>query len=301
MVNKIRLAIRTLMLLVSGAVWSVQSVISSPAVEGLPLYYWKDRLPRIDLLDGHTYVNFGDLLSLKLVERIVGSPVKVYVKKKQPERKLLALGSIFYFAETNDVVWGSGINGKTLKKTDYKFTNLDVRAVRGPLTRQFLKEHFQIEAPEIYGDPALLLPLLFPEFQRKTNPSRSYVIIPHYADAYMFLNSRQENIIFPWEPWEQIIEKILDSQFVISSTLHGIVVAEAFGVPARLLRVTNNQNIFKYRDYYHGTGRPQFQFATSIEQALKMGGESPFQCDLQKLYWAFPFELYPNAPFIHFN
>jgi pyruvyltransferase len=279
----------------------MQNLIPLPFQEGLPLYYWKDRLPRIDTMDGQTYVNFGDLLSLKLVERIVGGPVRTYVKKKLPERKLLAIGSVFYFAVDNDVVWGSGINGKTLKKNDYIFTDLDVRAVRGPLTRQFLMEHFNISCPEIYGDPALLLPFFFPEFQRKENPSYPYVIMPHYADAYLFLNSKYENIIFPWEPWDQIIRKILDSKLVISSTLHGIVVAEAFGIPARLLRVTNNQNIFKYKDYYHGTNRPQFQFATSIEQALLMGGELPFQCDLKKLYLAFPFELWPNASFINFN
>jgi pyruvyltransferase len=268
-----------------------------PTQEGLPLYYWKDRLRRIDTMDGQTFVNFGDLLSLKLLERIVGGPVRVYVKKKQPERKLLAIGSIFYFAAQNDVIWGSGINGKTLQKSDYLFTDLDVRAVRGPLTRQFLWEHFHINCPEVYGDPALLLPFFFPEFKRKENPSREFVVIPHYADAYLFINPYQENVIYPWEPWDQIIEKILDSRFVISSTLHGIIVAEAFGIPARLLRVTNNQNIFKYNDYYCGTSRPHFQFATSIEQALELGGEPPFQCDLEKLYASFPFELWPNTSF----
>lgn len=265
--------------------------------EGLPLYYWKDRVPRVDTMDGQTFVNFGDLLSLKIVERIVGGPVRVYVKKKQPEQKLLALGSIFYFAADNDVIWGSGINGKTLKKSDYKFSHLDVRAVRGPLTRQFLWEHFQIQCPEIYGDPALLLPYLFPEFQRKQNPTYEYVVIPHYADAHMFLNGKYDNVIFPWDPWEQIIEKILDSKLVISSTLHGLVVAEAFGIPARYLRITNNQHIFKYKDYYAGTNRSNFQFATSIEQALQMGGEVPFKCDLEKLYNAFPFEFWPTTVF----
>jgi pyruvyltransferase len=265
--------------------------------EGLPLYYWKDRVPRIDTMDGQTFVNFGDFLSLKIVERIVGGPIRVYVKKKQPERKLLALGSIFYFAVENDVIWGSGINGKTLQKSDYKFTSLDVRAVRGPLTRQFLWEHFKIDCPEIYGDPALLLPYLFPEFQRKKNPTYEFVVIPHFADAYLFLNGKYDNVIFPWDPWEQIIDKILDSKLVISSTLHGIVVAEAFGIPARLLRISNNQHIFKYKDYYAGTNRPNFQFATSIEQALSIGGEVPFECDLEKLYNAFPFEFWPTTVF----
>lgn len=254
--------------------------------EGLPLFFWKEG----------PFINFGDHLSLKLVERIVGTDLDYYCKRlKRPVKKLLAIGSVFYFATNDDVIWGSGINGKTLEKKHYEFTRLDVRAVRGPLTRQFLKEHFQIDCPEIYGDPALLFPYLFPEFKRKIFPTYSYIIIPHFLELYLFPKSKYPNVVYPTDPWNEVIEKILDSAFVISSSLHGIVIAESYGIPARLLRVTENQNLFKYQDYYLGTNRPNFQYAQSIEEALEMGGEPPFECDLQKLYEAFPFEFWPNA------
>jgi pyruvyltransferase len=94
-----------------------------------------------------------------------------------------------------------------------------------------------------------------------------------------------------------VIRKICDSRFVISSSLHGIVVAEAFGIPARMLRITETEPLFKYFDYYAGTNRPDFQFAYSVEEALLMGGERPCECDLMKLYNAFPFEFWPNARF----
>ncbi len=255
--------------------------------EGLPLYYWKQQ----------SFTNFGDYLSLKLLERIVGRPIRVYVKKKVDERKLLAIGSIFYFAADNDVIWGSGINGKTLLKSDYKFSKLDVRAVRGPLTRAFLKDHFNIDCPEIYGDPALLLPFFFPEFKKREEPTHEYVIIPHFSETHLFPKSEYENVVYASESWLDIIEKILDSKLVISSTLHGIIVAEAFGIPARLLRVTENEKIFKFQDYYHGTGRPHFEFAASVDEAVQMGGEPPFSCDLEKLYEAFPFDLWPSVHF----
>lgn len=254
--------------------------------EGLPLYYWSPE---------HCE-NFGDYLSLKIVEKITDGHVIVF--KNLPNEfhfdcrksKLLAVGSIIHFASDPDVIWGSGINGKHLHKKDYLFKNLDVRAVRGPLTRQFLMEHFSIECPEIYGDPALLAPYFFPEFKRKKRPSLEYVIIPHISEESLFPKS--DNVIYPSEPWDEVIKKILDSKFVISSSLHGIVIAEAWGIPARLLRVTENEPLFKYEDYYLGTGRPNFQFATSVEEALKMGGEPPFECDLEKLYEAFPFECW---------
>lgn len=253
---------------------------------GLPLYYW--RTPHL--------VNFGDYLSLMLVERIVGDKVTVYQKGKSHHPiKFLAIGSILSFASNDDVVWGSGVNGKVLDLSKYRFTQLDVRAVRGPLTRQFLTENFQIQVPEIYGDPALLFPYFFPEFRRKKFPTYDYIIIPHYSEEKLFPKQVfGDRVVYPTEPWNIVIRKILDSQFVISSSLHGIILAEAYGIPARLLKVTNNEPLFKYEDYYLGTKRSNFQCANSIEEALNMGGEPPFKCNLECLYQAFPFEFWPN-------
>src|SRR5271156_1188831 len=115
--------------------------------EGLPLFYWQE-----DPIE-----NFGDVLSRVLVERIVETPLKCYVKRSQgQEKKLLACGSILSFAADHDVIWGSGVHGKVTDKKHYNFTQLDILAVRGPITRAFLMKTFQIDCPEFYGDPALL-------------------------------------------------------------------------------------------------------------------------------------------------
>ncbi len=254
--------------------------------EGLPLYYWREP----------SWENFGDYLSVKIVERIIEGPVRIY-KKESEEKKLLGSGSIFYFAREGDVVWGSGINGKRIRNEDYTFTSLDVRSVRGPLSRQFLEENFGIECPEVYGDPALLLPYLFPEFQRNPTPQYEYLIIAHYLDVNYFPKNENAHIVHSTDPWEEIIMKILDSKFVISSSLHGIIVAEAFGIPAQLLRISEKEPWFKFYDYYLGTQRSSFRWATSIEEALEMGGEPPYSCNLEKLFNAFPFEYWPQASF----
>lgn len=253
--------------------------------QDLPLFYWRD--PKL--------VNFGDYLSLKLVERIVKKPIRVYEGDLGKERKLLAIGSILSFATDWDIVWGAGINGKLLQKKDYLFHHLNVRAVRGPLTREFLLRHFNIRSPEIYGDPGLLFPYFFPEFKRSASPHYPYIVIPHYSEIHLFPKEGNPHVVYPSDPWDEVIRKILDSQFVISSSLHGIVIAEAYGIPARLLRITDHEPLFKYKDYYLGTHRPYFQYAHSVDEALKMGGEPPFDCDLNKLYQAFPFEFWsPN-------
>ena len=65
---------------------------------------------------------------------------------------------------------------------------------------------------------------------------------------------------------------ILDSSFVISSSLHGIIISEAYGIPARIIRPDDffadkfwqYEPLFKYEDYYYGTGRSNFTYANNI-------------------------------------
>lgn len=245
----------------------------------IPLYWWEPDEGKSDIK------NFGDTLSVVLVERIIGRKINKADVSIHP--KVLGIGSILHFAKDNDIVWGSGINGKHLKKRDYSFNQLDVRAVRGPLTRSFLQK-IGIVVPEIYGDPALLLPYFFSEFKR--NPIREYSVIPHISENHLFITKK--NVIFATQPWKEVVQKILESELVISSSLHGIIVAEAFGIPARLLRVTENEPLFKYTDYYLGTGRKSYQYASSIAEALQMGGEIAPIIDLEPLIKSFPIELF---------
>lgn len=250
-----------------------------------PLFYW-DARPRLG------FSNFGDAMSESIVERIVGRSIITTTNATPGLRKFLAIGSIAIYAEEGDVLWGTGVNGKYLNVSDYHFTSLDVGSVRGPLSRAFLLE-LGIACPEVYGDPTLLLPQLFPEFQKASSPTHKYVIIPHFSDEHLFVNDPL--MLSVKEDWQVVVRKILDSEFVISSALSGVIVAEAFGIPARLLvapNENNTENLFKYTDYYQGTNRFDYRFATSIEEALEMGGEPPPKCDLEKLLQAFPYDIY---------
>lgn len=261
-------------------------------LEGPPLYYWQKGGKE----------NFGDHLSLKLVERIVGGQVPVAHKELfEGQKRLLAIGSILILANSGDLIWGTGMNGKRMDLDLYKFDHLDVRAVRGPLTRDFLTKNFDISCPEIYGDPALLLPYFFPELQKKAHPQYAYLIIPHYSEEHLFPKNLFPNVVYPTDPWKDVVRKILDSKFVISSSLHGVVVAEAYGIPARYLRISDHEPLYKYNDYYLGTNRSSFTYASTVQEALEMGGEPPCVCDLEKLYTSFPFEYWPHATFKYPN
>jgi pyruvyltransferase len=262
----------------------IQPAILSSPLQAPSLFFW-DARPQLG------FSNFGDALSEALVERMIKAKISIASQPFDGLPKLLGMGSIMHYAQNGDIIWGTGVNGKSPDKA-YRFSALDVRAVRGPLSREFLLKR-GIKCPEVYGDPTLLLPRYFPEFKKASNPSHDYLIIPHYSDEPLFRDS--PNVVSVKEDWATVIAKILDSKFVIASALSGIIVAEAFGIPARLLQLANDSNtedLFKYRDYYLGSGRETFTYATSVEEALKLGGEPLPQCDLDQLEQAFPFELF---------
>ncbi|MFZ4099753.1 MAG: polysaccharide pyruvyl transferase family protein [Chlamydiia bacterium] len=235
--------------------------------------------------------NFGDHLSGIIVDRIVGQHVDFLELKAgyTGPGRLLGVGSILHYALDGDIIWGSGF--REAPSQEHRFRTLDVRAVRGPRTREHLLS-MGIECPPVYGDPAILMAHLFPEFKRGA-PLLDYIVIPNIGEMSCF--SAYKNLVLPTEPWDQIIRKMLQSRLVISSSLHGIIVAESFGIPARLIKMTWIEALLKYQDYYESTGRPHFRYATSIQEALKMGGEEPPHIDIQPLLDAFPWDYFDQT------
>lgn len=266
---------------ISGCFFCVCCALSWPVcccAEEKMLYWWRP---------GDSTENFGDELSRVVVEKMLGHPVKRgTLDAKGP--LLLAVGSIILHARDGDTIWGSGIRENPLT-VEKRFRQLDVRAVRGPRSREFLCKQ-GIKCPEIYGDPALLIPYLFPHLKRAKQPTYDYIILPNRGEIDGFLPYK--NVVMPTRPWNEIVQIILQSKLVISSSLHGIILAEAFGIPARLLKMTWIEELIKYQDYYESTGRSQFRYATSVASALQMGGESPGSFDIQPLLKSFPWDYF---------
>lgn len=238
--------------------------------------------------------NVGDYLSPILVKRLLQRRgLRLGDMRATDGRRLFAIGSILHFARDGDVVWGSGVNGK-IDAAEHRFRDLDVRAVRGPQTRAFLLER-GVSCPDCYGDPALLTPRFFPDFGRHKRFRRGIVLVPHMHDlprVSRLLGVAHCQVVSPHEHWQRFIASVVSAELVLSSSLHGLILAEAFGVPARLLRITDREPLFKYRDYYQGTGRQDFYPVDSIEGGLALGGEPPPEFDADALEAAFPFDLW---------
>lgn len=232
--------------------------------------------------------NFGDILAPLVVEHMLARRGIVFDASLEAEPRLFTIGSVLHFARDGDVVWGSGRNGKKDDES-HAFRVLDVRAVRGPLTQDFLVSK-GIAAPAVFGDPGLLIPEVFPHLKELArSPKHAITIIPNLNDMANF--EPGPDLIDPRAPLMHVLERIAGSEFVTGSSLHALVIAESLGIPARAVS-SRHESRFKYEDYYLGTGRSGYEPAVSPEAALSMGGEKPLRFDRHRLEAAFPYDLW---------
>lgn len=149
------------------------------------------------------------------------------------------------------------------------------------------------KCPEIYGDPAILMPLIY---HPKTEVTHEYAIIPQYITEKKIREEYPNDIVISMNTndYESVITKIVSCKKVITSSLHGIILAEAYGVPAVWYRGLKKEVDFKYLDYYASTGRKPDIIPTSIEEAmvlepLPLPNLKPLQEGLMK---TFPYDLW---------
>jgi len=231
--------------------------------------------------------NFGDRLSPLIVSMMLQRAG--LSGAELPQRRLLAVGSIMHFAQPGDVVWGSGRNGR-IADSSHSVAALDIRAVRGPRTRKWLLERGE-NCPEVFGDPALLLPLLRPDLKELAEQRRYEVTFISHIDDPRLVAPRGIRVLSPRADVETILRTLVRSELVVATSLHPIIVGEAFGVPARSI-VNRSEPEFKFADYFLSTGRPDYTRATSITEALALGGEQPPVIDLEPLLASFPLDLF---------
>lgn len=247
------------------------------------------RIPRVlGSRIGRPVNNFGDLLGPLIVRSMLDQR---RLTDPGSRRRLLTVGSILHMARTGDVVWGSGWNGD-LNPRDRRFEMVDLRAVRGPMTADLLARRGG-DAPRVFGDPALLLPLLLPDLGSPPGVRSGALFIPNIRDRGNGVVPDGVRLLSPTGDPFAIVRAITASSFVIASSLHAVIVADAFGVEARLVRTEIDP--FKYADHYLGTGRPDFRMADSVSHALRLGGEPSIDWNPEPLLGSFPDDLFSPA------
>ena len=251
------------------------------------------------------HFNLGDDLNIPLIEGLTGK--KVVISQTYPlvnVSKLLAIGSIIeHFSSRHAIIWGSGAIRGDIKIREHPG---NVLAVRGKLTKQYLESQ-GVECPNVFGDPALLTPLIFnPQIEKKYEVG----FIPHFIDYDLphvkkFREEHPEILFIKFQDygtWQDVISQICSCKRIVSSSLHGLILSDAYNIPNVWVRFSNNiiGGEFKYRDYFSGVNReyvPVVDCTNGINYPLILNQfrlYRPIHCDLKKLMKAFPFKIKSN-------
>lgn len=250
------------------------------AIPGVEIFEWRP---------GDGRINFGDHLARIIPGQILAQKGRTAEDEVVRPCRLLTVGSVMHFARDGDTVWGSGVNGK-VDPALHRFKRLDVRAVRGPLTAEWLRAR-GIDCPDVFGDPGLLVGSLFGR-RFPLSASQPHVIVPNLHDLPLLTG--RANVASPLRGWNQVVAAIAAARLVVASSLHGLIIADSLGIPSRPVRLSDTEALFKYEDYYLGVGKPMPTIARSINEALEMGGAPPATFDPGALLAAFPFDLWAD-------
>ena len=175
---------------------------------------------------------------------------------------LCSVGSILNRRNYHTYFWGSGF----LNSNEY-FYGGHVFAVRGKYSERRLKE-LGYNGCSTFGDPALLLPL----FLGKSIGGKGVGIVPHYLDyeyfshvyfgKYGIVNLSTRDVV-------GTVKEITSYKYILSSSLHGLIIAHAYHVPALWIQKNETgSNGFKFRDYFSAVGIAEYEGFKNIDEIL---------------------------------
>lgn len=208
----------------------------------MKIYYWKGKK------------NFGDLLTSLLLKRFT----KLDSQWADPNNaELVMVGSILeQLPETfNGIIAGTG---KLHADSKLKFPNAKILGVRGWLTAQ----HLGLKGNNfVIGDAGLLANELVPLQDKQYNLG----LVPHWTDTTLEQNpifkKYNPKIIRVSDDPLKVITEISQCKKIVASSLHGIVLADAFNIPRRieiapkmLSHPKTEGGLYKWEDYSSSLG-----------------------------------------------
>lgn len=246
---------------------------------------WVSTSPR------YPFANLGDALSPVIVSALAGVPI-VHRDFESWKRRLACVGTIGHGFK-NGVVhfWGTGIDplknpidrsiGYYQKPPKTKFY---VHALRGRFSAEIFGNQ-EIRVPTVYGDPVWFLPSIIPPASEKQYELGVIVHLSELTELtdtagvkasllrYQLPPSLSNNICIittitqpNFTALEQKVQEITSCKRIVSTSLHGLVIAETYGIPCVLFRNRGKKAAFaqlaedsehvdwRVRDFYSGLG-----------------------------------------------
>jgi pyruvyltransferase len=210
---------------------------------------------------GDFFSNFGDELSPLVLQYVTGRSIQWAPPHKA---EIISVGSILEYVdrrtEHQPWIWGTGLRTEPRPGAVPRVAAEGDRvlAVRGPLSRAALG----LAPNSAIGDPGVIAPALgsFTGLRRSGT-----LFIPHFRTwatvaGRSFLRQAQSlgyTIGNPSLHPLEMMRLIARADFVLSSSLHGVIVANSLGIPVQLVSIPSsgrNEPNFKYQDYFQSIG-----------------------------------------------
>jgi pyruvyltransferase len=209
----------------------------------LRAYWWR----HADKFHG---LNFGDELNQLILQKLGAS----FQLSSAEDSELVVCGSIL---EQLPADWAGSVAGagKLRESSRIHLPDARVFAVRGKLTLAGMPGVKDVAL----GDPALLLP----KWIRQPLAKYDLGVVPHWSDKDLHRRFSYGHLIDVRQPPARVISEILSCKRIVSSSLHGLIVADAYGIPrqAELFEQAEREGgDFKFRDYMSvfGSTDPHF-------------------------------------------
>lgn len=191
--------------------------------------------------------NIGDALTPWLIEKMAGQ-MPLFVPYSCQFPKFMVFGSILNHAVKYTTVWGAGIANE-VDKIDF---GVDIRSVRGPLTAR--KVRYEVgNNVLVVGDPAWMLPVYYKPSEGTKQCKVG--IVPHYihqAEVAQWIGERTDiKLINVFDSPEKFIDDVCNCDVIYSSSLHGLVIADAYGIPSQWIDCTGEigGDGWKFKDH----------------------------------------------------
>lgn len=211
--------------------------------------------------------NIGDDLNIDFFEaltkkHIIKAEYSYFVHKRLLKPYSL-VGSILEYSYKQEypvVVWGSGFKSSVKDIIPEQIKKNNYLAVRGPKSREIILNYGGV-CPPVYGDPIVLISKYF-SFEVKKH--YKYGFVPHKKDANLdIINKLRQNSevkvikIYKYHDWKSLIEEFLSCEFIVSSSLHGIIISDSYKIPNIWCRFSDyiDGGGFKFDDYFLGVSK----------------------------------------------
>lgn len=226
--------------------------------------------------------NAGDLLNEYIFERVfqvpyvrstkiweceitgIGSFLDIlFIKNEWTRRNLKKSFQSFYKKKCANVcvTWGTGIiddeRGNKVKRLARD--NVEFMAVRGLKSKEYVERVLKTQISPVLGDGGILSPMLLEKKPQKKYPLS---VIPHFREkncekiSYIFDKYPNVHVIDMQNNVMEVITEIAQSELILSSSLHGLIIADAFRIPNKRIYFTKAPlgSGIKFDDYYSAYG-----------------------------------------------